>query len=962
MERPPLPRLRCRPVAMVPFDLEKAVQHKYIRRYKVKGKWRYVYPDKKGGGGRHSGDHHVAAHHVEVQDEHLHAGASFALGPGRGHLIVEKVEGGKVHYYNDDPKGDGSGRGKTKTSSIEAFRLVVEGVHKEAATRHAQAGWERRKDTLRRAERSGSGKHIARARQELEGWEEKYHAALGLDPPPPPEQVKATEASAQKSHAAAVQRVVEDPKIEEKIKNGTAFAPTDPPNSWDIPGNMLTDLVLRRVISGWEKGFLAGKRFKPLSSFSQKQQVILERIQDKLEDFWDTLGPKKREEIQRAASPPQGAGENSHPLPLISQFKKEGFLELHRRGVISQWDSDFIADNHKRKNFSEKQKEFVDRIVDKIEAAWKGSMSRDQQHSFIETYTLGFAGVDAPPAEQIEAPLGMEKFLKRGYRLRGYQKEFVSRALSQPRVLGALEMGLGKTLGTIALYHHLQEQDIKQKMIVTAPRSAMESWRKEFSDHSDARVLFLTQGPKGREKALAAWKSGEYDVMVLTHRMASKEDLTAYVDKRTLLTVDEVHKIRNPRAGMTKAISALSKNAGRVVGLTGTPQPNRPEDLFHVCDLIHPGSMGQDKWDFAWSYCKVKTGDHGSTITGYDPELRSDLQRDFRRLAFVKHYSDPDLENTLPPRHQIHVNVGMDAATKKAYNAQLSALESIQSRVLDAEDNYYRAKQAYHMAQSAVREMGLGGTDITRKIPKETAASLKRAQQRMEDAKAHWDKVKEEKGGAASPLTTVLRLRQISVSPGLLDPEHSKESHKIESVADATAQHLEAQPDRGAVLFGEFNDGLEQARKALEARGIHPDRIGKITGSTTNKQRQILMDQLNSGELQVLLANTRSMDTGANLQGNANFVGILDTPWNPGILTQAIGRVHRGGQKNQVIVYHPVSTPIEEYQRDVLLKKLASSATATGGQGMAEEALEESLRLPRTPEEIKAWVEQMKIK
>jgi superfamily II DNA/RNA helicase len=64
--------------------------------------------------------------------------------------------------------------------------------------------------------------------------------------------------------------------------------------------------------------------------------------------------------------------------------------------------------------------------------------------------------------------------------------------------------------------------------------------------------------------------------------------------------------------------------------------------------------------------------------------------------------------------------------------------------------------------------------------------------------------------------------------------------------------------------------------------------------------------------------STDAGSTGLNLQ-TASMIINLDIPWNPAVLEQRIGRVHRYGQKNKVSVINFVSTgTIEHRMLDVL--------------------------------------------
>ena len=63
-----------------------------------------------------------------------------------------------------------------------------------------------------------------------------------------------------------------------------------------------------------------------------------------------------------------------------------------------------------------------------------------------------------------------------------------------------------------------------------------------------------------------------------------------------------------------------------------------------------------------------------------------------------------------------------------------------------------------------------------------------------------------------------------------------------------------------------------------------------------------VVDRWNRGEIPLLAAHPKSFGHGINLQGQQHMV-FLSLPWSLELYEQAIGRLHRGGQKHDVWVY-----------------------------------------------------------
>ncbi len=94
-------------------------------------------------------------------------------------------------------------------------------------------------------------------------------------------------------------------------------------------------------------------------------------------------------------------------------------------------------------------------------------------------------------------------------------------------------------------------------------------------------------------------------------------------------------------------------------------------------------------------------------------------------------------------------------------------------------------------------------------------------------------------------------------------------------------------------------------------------------GSLDSKRRKSVIDRFkNEPDCRVLLC-TDSGGVGLNLQVASALIN-MDQPWNPAVLEQRVGRIHRLGQRRSVQVYHFVARDtIEHGMLDVLKFKSA---------------------------------------
>ena len=156
---------------------------------------------------------------------------------------------------------------------------------------------------------------------------------------------------------------------------------------------------------------------------------------------------------------------------------------------------------------------------------------------------------------------------------------------------------------------------------------------------------------------------------------------------------------------------------------------------------------------------------------------------------------------------------------------------------------------------------------------------------------------------------TILRsltlLRQLALSPRLIDEGYPEQSAKI----DALLERLDEVMAEGhrALVFSQFTGFLGLVRRRLEAEGIAYE---YLDGRTRDRAARIAA--FREGEAPVFLISLKAGGFGLTLT-EADYVFILDPWWNPAAESQAIDRTHRIGQDKPVNVYRLVAADtIEE--------------------------------------------------
>lgn len=163
-------------------------------------------------------------------------------------------------------------------------------------------------------------------------------------------------------------------------------------------------------------------------------------------------------------------------------------------------------------------------------------------------------------------------------------------------------------------------------------------------------------------------------------------------------------------------------------------------------------------------------------------------------------------------------------------------------------------------------------------------------------------------------LLTLSQMRMVCDSLYVLD-EHSRADTKVEEVMnilDECGVTLNGEAVDGAtkvVIFSQWERMTRLVAQELERSGVD---YAYLHGSVPAAERQQRVETFQQDPAVRVFLSTDAGATGLNLQA-ANVIINLDLPWNPAVLEQRIGRIHRIGQQRGVEVINLIAAgTIEE--------------------------------------------------
>lgn len=173
-------------------------------------------------------------------------------------------------------------------------------------------------------------------------------------------------------------------------------------------------------------------------------------------------------------------------------------------------------------------------------------------------------------------------------------------ATLNPRAYVLNDMGTGKTLSVQWAFDHLLESGVVDWVLVLTPLSTLErTWADSIFEHTPHLSCGVVYGTAAKRRKVAMQ---DHKVYLLNHDGIKNDELLrifATKPGRGLIVIDELATMRNARTERWKYMNALINGDSRkgyqaktyVWGLTGTPIPQEPTDVWAQARLVTPGTV-----------------------------------------------------------------------------------------------------------------------------------------------------------------------------------------------------------------------------------------------------------------------------------------------------------------------------------------------------------------------------------
>ena len=564
-----------------------------------------------------------------------------------------------------------------------------------------------------------------------------------------------------------------------------------------------------------------------------------------------------------------------------------------------------------------------------------------------------------------------------------YQKDAILRIILSDNTLLAHDVGAGKTYIMIAAGMELKRMGLSDQNVYVVPNNIIGQWKDAFKLlYPNSKVLCISPKdftPQRRQNALKKIKKKNHDAVIIAYscftqipisvkskldilnseyeqlsefdsevmtkqREAVKKKLYAEIMKCknqmdsedkgikfddlgiTRLFVDEAHNFKNVpidtkienvmginSTGSAKCKDMMDKvrivqnqNLGKgVIMATGTPITNSITDAFIMQKYLQYGELkilGLQHFD-SW------VANFAEKVTSFEIDVDTSSYRMATR--FAEFHNVPELTNILAGIADFHSMGDRDD--------------------IPHHDGY---------------------EDVLVRKTKEFETYLRGISIRA-------DKVRS--GGIARTEDNMLKIttdgRKAALDLRLVGDSHSfTVSSKVFRCADKVSQIYKETDDKKStqLIFCDtstpktgFNI-YDELRELLVKLGVPNDEIAYIHSANSEEQKQILYQDVQEGNIRVLVGSTFKLGMGVNVQNKLIALHHLDVPWRPADMVQREGRILRQGNENKEIqIYRYItegsfdaySWQLLETKQRFITNILSGAKTSRSGKDVDETVL-----------------------
>jgi len=496
-----------------------------------------------------------------------------------------------------------------------------------------------------------------------------------------------------------------------------------------------------------------------------------------------------------------------------------------------------------------------------------------------------------------------------------YQVEAVEAMVSRKKMLVAYDLGLGKTVLTIAALEELKSAGkITEPGIIICLSSLKYQWAEQIRKFTDgtANPLVIDGTPKQRqsqyEEALD-WGHSLVDYVIINYEQVVNDWEQVSKLSRGFIVCDEATAIKSFRSKRSKHVKKLTSSVK--YALTGTPIENgKPEELYSIMQFVDSKVLGRfDLFDKTFI-----VRNHFGGVERY--RNLPTLNKTMSTVSVRKRQQDPDVAPYLPDTIFAEpILVPFDSAGAKLYNHIASEILQDLEQALDNYGSSFDLFSHYSGEKQDEAANALKGKIMSKLT---ALRMLCDAPALLSNSAGRYRKDNDNGSKYANDLDEAGKLGNLKAHP------------KASALKTYVSEFLDSYDGNKVVIFTSYVHMVKLLERELEA--YNPQ---IYTGELNAKDKEIAKVTFQTDSNCRILISSDAGGYGVDLP-QANLLINYDLPWNAGLALQRNGRIRRASSTWPSIVIQDflMEGSIEERQHDMLLQKNSVADAIMDGEGI----------------------------
>lgn len=497
-------------------------------------------------------------------------------------------------------------------------------------------------------------------------------------------------------------------------------------------------------------------------------------------------------------------------------------------------------------------------------------------------------GTPVPPFD----PTGL---LREGITPWEHQARAIAFASRLSVALEAIPMGGGKTLAAIATVNQDARDRGPQRVLIVCPNTVRGVWPREVRKYS-AMGWHIVNGRKPSRRARAGFTDisgagnrlaeaerclfdcgcgAPVHAAVVNYDVLAREPWSSWAPSAPIdfVIYDEIHKLKAHGGVVSKVCARWVPWSRRRIGLTGTPMPQTPLDVFGVFRALDPGIFGTKWTDFRARYAVAGNPAIPEMVTGY--QNMADMAARFFSITYR-----PTVDLDLPPVTDITRECELEPDAARIYHSLDTELWASLKATADGGVEFAGELEGLTDIDHEWLSGEFEGHDHSTVTPANIMVKLLRLQQLTGGTVIDDDR------------------RRVRVS-------HAKQKLLAEVLTEVGCHRAEGHEPEPVIVFCRFRSDLDAVAEVADEAGLT---YGEVSG----RRKDGLTAESEMAPVDVVAVQIQSGGTGVDL--TRSRVGVwYSLGYSLSDYDQARKRMDRPGQKRPVVFVHLLASGTADF-------------------------------------------------